>query len=149
MKSISILDWQIARYCPPVLDLLYNIFSSTDKPFRDRYYSKLVDTYHTSLSATIRKLGSDPELYSYETLQQQLRKFGDFTLLCAPLIISIRVAIATNSSGDNDGSTDKREKILSNIHSSGETQTEYSRLINELLIDLVNYGYVDLNSDPV
>lgn len=146
---VSLLDWQIARYCPPVLDLLYNIFSSTDKAFRDQHYSELLETYHTSLSATIRKLGSDPELYSYENFQHQLRRFGDFTLLCAPLIISIRVAKATNSSDDNDDSTDKREKVLSNIHSSEETQTKYSRLINELLIDLVNYGYVDLNSDFV
>lgn len=144
MKSLSILDWQIARYCPPVLDVLYNIFSSTDKSFRDQYYTKLLETYHLTLSETICKLGSDPtKLYSYENFQGQLRKFGDFTLLCAPLLISIRVAQPKDTNND-DKNTGKREKVLANIHSNEETQTEYSRLINELITDLVNYGYVQI-----
>lgn len=141
---MSILDWQIARYCPPVLDLLYNVFSSTDKPFRDQYYETLLKTYHASLSDTIRKLGSDPtKLYSYEHFLGQLRKYGDFTLLCAPLLISIRVAQAKNAT-ENDDSIGKREKVLSNIHNHEQTQTEYSRLINDLVTDLVNYGYVTI-----
>lgn len=92
----------------------------------------------------IRKLGSDPKkLYSYENFQGQLRKFGDFTLLCAPLLISIKVAQPKDTS-ENDENIGKREKVLANIHSNKNTQTEYSRLINELLTDLVNYGYVKI-----
>lgn len=92
-KSICFVDWQISRYCPPVLDLLYNIFSSTDTSFRDQHYEKLLQTYYSSLSDTIRKLGSDPDkLYTYENFENQLRKFGRYALLCAPLIIGITVA---------------------------------------------------------
>lgn len=138
------MDWQIARYCPPVLDLLYNIFSSTDKSFRDQHYTKLLETYHTTLSETIRKLGSDPiKLYSFQQFQQQMQKFGDFALLCAPLIISIRVARPKNNC-DNGENTEKRKKVLLNIHNHEETQTEYSRLINDLLTDLVDYGYIKI-----
>lgn len=142
------MDWQISRYCPPVLDLLYNIFSSTDTSFRDQHYEKLLQTYYSSLSDTIRKLGSDPDkLYTYENFENQLRKFGRCALLCAPLIIGITVA------GPNDVSnldeyaellnTDENIDVLKPFE--GDTKIKYSRLINDLVTDLVNYGYLGKN----
>lgn len=78
----------------------------------------------------IRKLGSDPDkLYSYENLQFQLKKFGNFTLICAPIIISLR--------------KNKREHV-ENIHKDfiDETQEEYNKEMNDLVSDLLNYKYI-------
>lgn len=146
LESICLLDWQITRYCPPVLDLLYNIFTATDKPFRDQHYEKLLKTYYSSLSDSIRKLGSDPDkLYTYENLKDQLRKFGKFALLCAPMIISLCVA-GPNDIGNLDDWTeflDKGEEPDLLRPYNEDTQQKYSTLINDLVTDLVNYGYVE------
>lgn len=139
------MDFQLSRYSPPVLDLLYNIFSSTDKQFRAKNYDELLKTYYSSLSSIIEKLGSDPKkLYSFENLQAQLRKYGEFALLCGPMVIQIKVANAKDI-GNLDEYAELVEKgieaDLVNKYDE-ETQMEYSTLINDLVTDLVNYGYV-------
>lgn len=147
VKAMSFVDWQISRYCPPVLDVLYTIFSATDKQFRKQHYDKLLKTYYSSLSETIRKLGSDPnKLYTYENFQSQLRKFGEFALLCAPLIIQLRVAGAKDI-----GNLDEYAEAIEHGEEADllkpydeQTQSEYSTLINDLVTDLVDYGYVKL-----
>lgn len=144
LTSICILDWQITRYCPPVFDLLYMIFSSTDKSFRDQHYHTLIDTYYSTLSDTIRKLGSDPnQLYTFDQFQMQLRKFGDFTLLCAPIIISLRLAKAKVGSNQNDGIDDEPSAHITNEYNQ-QSQMQYDRMINELVEDLANYGYIQI-----
>lgn len=139
------MDWQISHFCSPAVDVLYNIFTSTDKEFRDQHYDTLLKTYYTSLSEMIRKLGSDPrKLYTYENLQSQLRKFGEYALLMAPMIISIRVAKETDVSNLDEFAqlVEKGEDVDLIRKFDGETQKEYSRLVNGLVTDLVNYGYV-------
>lgn len=139
------VDWQLTHYSPPVIDLLYNIFSSTDKPFRDQHYEKLLKTYHSSLSQTTRKLGSDPNrLYTYENLQMQMQKYSDYALLLTPMIIALRVAKA-NDVFNLDDYAEMLERgedadILGQF--DDETQHEFSRQINGLVTDLVDYGYV-------
>lgn len=144
LKAICLVDWQLTHYCPPVFDLLYNIFSSTDKEFRDRHYEHLLKAYHQSLSDTIRRLGSDPKQYTYEDLQKQMQKYSDFALTLAPMIISIRVARAKDVSNLDDYAQLLEQGVEADVlgQFDEDTQKEYSRQINGLLTDLVNYGYV-------
>lgn len=145
VKSICLLDFQLGRYSPPVLDLLYNIFSSTDQKFRAQHYDKLLKTYYATLSNTIEKLGSDPKkLYTFENLQAQLRKYGEFALLCGPMVIQIKVA----NSSDVGNLDEYAELVESGVEADlineydEATQMLYDSLINGLVTDLVNYGYV-------
>lgn len=94
----------------------------------------------------IRKLGSDPnKLYPNDIFQMQLRKFGEYALLMAPLIISIRVAKEADVSNlDEFAKLIEQGKDAEMIHKfEGETQQQYSRLVNDLITDLVNFGYVE------
>lgn len=144
------MDWQLTHYCPPVLDLHYNIFSSTDKQFRDKHYDQLLQSYYFSLSETIRKLGSDPnELYTFENLQAQLKKYAEFALLCAPVIIQIRIA-SEKDFGDLDTYAeliDKGEEADLINKFDDATQKLFSTLINDLLTDLVDY--YGLHNKPI
>ncbi|XP_055312342.1 uncharacterized protein LOC129574385 [Sitodiplosis mosellana] len=145
LKSICFVDWQLTHYSPPVIDVLYNIFSSTDKPFRDLHYEKLLKTYYSSLSQTIRKLGSDPnKLYTYENFQEQMRKYSDYALLLAPMIITIRLAKAKDVANlDDYAECLERGEEADVVHEfDDETQAEFSKQINGLVTDLVDYGYV-------
>lgn len=146
IKAVCLLDWQIARYGPPVFDLLYNIFSSTDKQGRKEHYETLLKTYYKSLSDMVQKLGSDPKkLYTFENLESQMRRFGKFALLFGPMIIQIRVAKAKDV-GDLDEYSERvengEEPDLIQF-SDEDTVKQYTTWINDLVTDLVNYGYVE------
>lgn len=140
------MDWQLSRFGPPVLDLLYFIFTVTDKEFRQQHYHSRLETYYNSLSQTIMKLGSDPQkLYTFENLQSQLRRFGDYAVLFASMIIQVRVAkIEHFSDLDNFAECIDRDQ---NVNIIGEfddkTQAEYAIQINDLFTDLDNYGYLE------
>ena len=144
---MSFIDWQISRYCPPVFDVLYTVFSATDKKLRALHLKKLLDEYYSSLSETIRKLGSDPnKLYTYEDFQRQLKKFGKFALLCGPFLIQIKVAGAKDI-GNLDEYAESIEKgeegdVFNPF--CEETQSVYSTWVSDLVSDLVDYGYVEI-----
>lgn len=135
----------MAHYCSPAVDVLYNIFTSTDKQFRDQHYAKLLDTYYSSLCEMIRKLGSDPQkLYSFSDFQQQLAKLGEYALLYAPIIFSIRLAQAKDVENldvyaehlENGDDIDLFREF------DEKTQMIYNPLINDAVTDLVDYGYI-------
>lgn len=44
------LDWQMARYSSPVLDVVYFIFCCTTKQLRNAHYDELLHIYHASKS---------------------------------------------------------------------------------------------------
>lgn len=73
-----------------------------------------------------------------------MRKYSDYVLLMAPLIITYRLAKA-NHVADLDDFAERLERgeDADVIHKfDGETQAEFSKQINGLLTDLVDYGYV-------
>lgn len=66
------------------------MFSSTDRKLREEHYDKLIKIYHNALSNTITKLGSDPEkLFSFNDLLGELKRYGRFGLLLAPILLQI------------------------------------------------------------
>lgn len=76
------MDWQLSRYASPVIDINLFIFTATDKAFREKNYHNLLNIYHFTLSANIRKLGSDPKkLFPFEMLEKELRNFAWHALL--------------------------------------------------------------------
>lgn len=53
--DICLLDWQIARYSSPILDIVYYMFICTKKELRDMHYDNFLKTYHESLTIHIRR----------------------------------------------------------------------------------------------
>lgn len=55
LKSVCFIDWQVTRYGSTVLDLMYYIFSCTTRELRGHYYNSYLQTYHESLTQSIRR----------------------------------------------------------------------------------------------
>lgn len=146
MKAISFIDWQNARYCPPILDFVYIVFTSTDKEFRRQHHEKMMKTYYSSLSENIRKLGSDPnKLYTYENFQNQLRKSGEYVMLRGLMMVQIKLASAEEVTNIDEYSEliDRGVDVdLINL-TDEQSLLEYSRLVNEITTDLFDYGYIN------
>lgn len=142
---MAMVDWQLCRYLSPAIDLVYNIFTSTDKALRDSDYENLLKHYHLSLSNTIERLGSDPErLFSYNDLQNELKRYGKFGVIMAPALLRVMLADPKDIRNYEDlGSPEEEEKHVRTIGISAEdTLIAYRKRLIDLTTDIVNFGYL-------
>lgn len=139
------VDWQLARFGSPVLDLHYNLFCVSDKKLRDKEYQNLMKHYHQSLSDIVRKLGSDPDkLFPFGEFQESLKKFGKFAFVMAPILTQIMLADPKDVPD-----LDEMSVAMSNEGEDVEfvrgfdeaTQLHYNERISDLMSDLIEYGY--------
>lgn len=73
------IDFQLARYASPVLDIMFFIYSCTEEELRVQYYDDLLKTYHENLCQIVKDFGSNPEyLFPFKALEVNLYKFNLF-----------------------------------------------------------------------
>lgn len=138
------MDWQISRYGSPVIDLIYYIFSATDKDLRASEYKNLLNLYHSSLSEIVKKLGSDPEkLFSFKDFEAQIKKFGKFPFLMTPILIQVMLAAAKDINDMEEVrkdmvTADKKITLVSGF--DDRTQLAFNKRINDVITDMVDFG---------
>jgi hypothetical protein len=66
----KMIDFQLARFASPAIDISFFIYSCTNDELRDQYYDDLLKTYHTSLCDLIRDFGSNADnLFSFSAFE--------------------------------------------------------------------------------
>lgn len=66
----KMIDFQLARFASPVIDISFFIYSCTTEELRAQHYDDLIKTYHNSLSQLITDFGSNPEyLFPFSALE--------------------------------------------------------------------------------
>lgn len=145
-EDIGILDWQIIRYVSPAIDIVYNLFTSTDKAFRDKEYENLLQIYYETFSNTVKLLGSDPKkLFTFDDLQSELKEFGNYAFLLVPINTQMTQAdsndlINWDERGNNMGNEESRLEFITGLNE--QAQLEYNRRLNEFFEDAVDkLGY--------
>ncbi|KAK5642398.1 hypothetical protein RI129_008565 [Pyrocoelia pectoralis] len=136
--ELSMLDWQLARFASPALDILFFIFVCTDKGLREHYYMQLIESYYQSLSDFLEKLGSDPKTaLPYEVLLQHLEKFAGFGLFTAIWFN------ATNLKESDDVpdyySTDCDDVLVTMM--TTVPKRGYLQRTRDVVTDMIKYGY--------
>ncbi|XP_058815884.1 uncharacterized protein LOC131679228 [Topomyia yanbarensis] len=72
-KSCVLLDFQICRYLPPVIDVLLTIYLTTRRSHREQFLDDYLKFYHKTLSSKLRQFDLDPEkVLNWEQLQRSL-----------------------------------------------------------------------------
>ncbi|XP_023015324.2 uncharacterized protein [Leptinotarsa decemlineata] len=67
-KSCFLVDYQLTRYGPPAMDLLFLLYTNTDKETRKQYMDAAVREYHEELSRILNKYDVDVNnIYDFET----------------------------------------------------------------------------------
>lgn len=141
--KISFLDWQESRYGSPVLDLTYFFMSSTTKPLRDQHFNEFLQIYYSSLEASLKKCGSDPEeLFTFNDMQEQFKRFGKYGLMCAPMLLQVIVPdpkdiAQLDSYADNveEGSTQDF------VTFDEKTEVAYKARLSDVINDAIEYGW--------
>lgn len=144
-EDVRILDWQVIRYISPAIDILYNIFTSTDKALREMEYDNLLKVYHDSLSNMVKLLGSNPgELFTLNDLKNELKICGNYALLLTPMLLSISLADSSEISNldemcDKIADGETRHELITGLNENA--QLEYAQRLNDAMDDLIKLGY--------
>lgn len=144
-KAITFVDWQMARYTSPAIDLSQYLFTSTDKPFRAAHLDELLNVYYTNLAHTIRATGSDPDvLFPEAELQRQLRLFGGYGAILAPIMMSIVIADVSEITNVDE----MAEKMATGAGNSGTMAMlsdakarAYAQRLSDVLADIRRFGW--------
>lgn len=124
--------------------MLYNLFTSTDKKLRDEHYENLLKHYHSSLSEAIEAMGSDPKaLFTFDDLQNELKRFGKFAFLSSPLLIRIMLADPKDIRNYDDLKPHEEELKRDQKYAALDENADlkYRDRINGVVGDLIRYGY--------
>lgn len=132
------------RYVSPGVDLVYNLFTSTDSTLRDLEFDNLLNIYYESLSNMVRLLGSDPdELFTFKNLQDELKTCGIYALITGPMVIQISLATSSEMTNLNevfdktvDGGTIELTSELNK-----EAKNCYEQRLSEMIEDVLKRGY--------
>ncbi|KAK4875663.1 hypothetical protein RN001_012085 [Aquatica leii] len=138
--EICFLDWQMACFGSPALDLSYFIFTSTDKRTRDKYYDKLLKEYYDSFSSFLKEFGGDPDKqFSFDTLKSHMKQYGIYGL-----IWSIMILFVCTSDGDDipdiQASSNVDDVIAMENHNTKHLQLYNSR-IRDVITDVERLGF--------
>lgn len=137
-----LIDWQMSRYGPPIIDLFYFILSTTDKLFRDQHFTELLNEYHSKLSIFMGKLGSDVDrVYPKSKFESDLIRFNRFPLIFACVSATFRMA-DENHILDLDEYAEricKGERPDLIMKFDPETEVLYKKVLNDLVTDVIQY----------
>uniref|UniRef100_A0A8W7PPW8 CHK kinase-like domain-containing protein n=1 Tax=Anopheles coluzzii TaxID=1518534 RepID=A0A8W7PPW8_ANOCL len=77
--AMRMIDFQLARYCSPALDIAFFVYSCTSQALRDAHYEDLLGAYHGGLAEMLRDLGSDPDtVFPRAELEKEMRQYARF-----------------------------------------------------------------------
>lgn len=144
-EDIHLIDWQLSHIQSPASDVLYNIFTTTDRALRDKEYNNLIKLYYESMSTMMKSLGSDPDkLFTYADLLGELKRCGVNVLLLAPIILlgvhadvsDLDEVLLKAAEGDD------KADFVSSI--SAKDQFAYDQRLNEVFEDIFKLGYYEI-----
>lgn len=81
VDDIRFVDFQLARFSSPVLDLQYFLCTSTSDEVRFRQRDHLLSEYHAEFRDTLEVLDLDPDQYTLEQLKEEFEETEGFGLL--------------------------------------------------------------------
>lgn len=146
-EDIIFIDWQISRYASPVLDLVYFLFTATDKETRDNHYERLLKLYHDSLSnILIQFVESSENVFSFDKFKEEMKRFGRYGLLMSICLLSF-VTISPEDLPDMDeamedwmrNDSDEQKNVLMQV--AEENSKRMQPRIRDIILDIDRYGY--------
>lgn len=93
------------------------------------------------------RLGSDPdELYSYEMMQEEFRKFGRFGLIIAsaalPVILKDHGQDLEKVIDEKQDTTTRIKDALNNLFTSDKSRARFEQRLRDVVVDMARLEYI-------
>lgn len=132
-KKIYIIDFQLIRYCPPALDLLFLIYNNTSRQVRDNHMDEFIKIYYNSLKNNLDLYNVDiNQFYTLENFYESTKYYKTSGIIIALAYLQYNL-YPQESREEYDNSAVKIAKYYSE-----ERSKPYKEKIRNLLVDLYN-----------
>jgi thiamine kinase-like enzyme len=111
VDDIRLVDFQLARFSCPALDLQYFLCTSTNDEVRFQQRDHILSEYHAELRDTLGALDLDPDQFTLEQLKEKFEEMEVFGLL---IVCTILWAMLASSSEAPDFSELKETDLNTN-----------------------------------
>jgi len=72
----KLIDFQMSRYAPPVLDIVHYLFACTEKRLRDEHFPDFMDAYYNTMDQKLKSCNLSLEgIYPRSVFNRQLQQF--------------------------------------------------------------------------
>ncbi|XP_058058525.1 uncharacterized protein LOC131209465 [Anopheles bellator] len=148
--NIKLIDWQLCRYCSPVLDLVYFIFNCTDEELRAHSYHRLLNVYYNILGVHLHRLSGNVERqFPRSAFRDQLKRFGRYGLVMSFLVLPI-ICTPNDELPDTDSAIEDLMKEISGGTGTGDftygttekAATRYKERMSGTIRDVIRLGYM-------
>lgn len=130
---MKFLDWQLARFGSPVLDLSYFLYTSASKENLNDLM-KLLKVYHDSLRGYLQQFDcSSDYLFPFVELQQHWKKYAKFGLGMAFLVINVML-MEENELPNVSSENQSGENFIEAFQSNSKNNSTYFRTIIDILV---------------
>jgi len=152
----KLIDFQMSRFAPPVLDIVHYLYACTEKPLRDEHFSTFMDAYYNTLDQKLTSCDLRlEEIYPRSVFNRQLQLYGVYGLIMGafslPFFISNAsevIDIDTVSEAIQDLSTSSDEPKYKELIEEYEmlnarTLPIFKRRIIGIVKDLIKYNMTE------
>ncbi|KAJ9583829.1 hypothetical protein L9F63_021832, partial [Diploptera punctata] len=92
VEDIRLLDFQIARYSSPALDLQYFMCNCPNDEVRFQHRDTLLEEYYSELADYCKSMGLESELISFKQLKEEFEEKNFFGLITACTVLRLMLA---------------------------------------------------------
>ncbi|XP_038211260.1 uncharacterized protein LOC119831803 [Zerene cesonia] len=129
------IDFQTLSRSNPIVDILYFLFSGSDKEFRAKYLRKSFDHYYSELCASLTRLDLNPqEIYPKEDFEYELKE-----VLPLGLFIGLLLLMVVTVEMEDFPKLDENSELEDIYYSPSES---YKTRMNDLLEDCIAMGVI-------
>lgn len=140
LLEMRFIDFQIARYGSPTLDLQYFLYTSVEAGVREEHWRELLTTYADELRATLTALGHAQEAVTVDALEEDMRSRASFGLVSACTVLSAVVADPSDAINLDDFTLEELEKGDAKVFEKVVAGKRFHHALQRLLPVFVKNG---------
>ncbi|CAO1334302.1 unnamed protein product [Diamesa serratosioi] len=143
VTSCKFVDFQLARYCPPAMDLCSLIIINSFKELREKYIIEIIDSYYESFQIELKNKGINSNILTKSEITSSYKEYQLAGLIEAALfghVVLLPSDLSTNilnSSEDYDNFINKsRVDVCLNAF---ENDIHFRQRLTEILTEIVDF----------
>ncbi|KAJ9583831.1 hypothetical protein L9F63_026840 [Diploptera punctata] len=134
VEDIRLLDFQIARYSSPALDLQYFMCNCPNDEVRFQHRFTLLEVYYSELADYCKSMSLESELISFEQLKEEFEEKNFFGLITACTILCVIVAEQEDVPDFKNMKDDNSEDIGSSFAKNTVSRKKFREVFQKLLV---------------
>ncbi|XP_068081390.1 uncharacterized protein [Anabrus simplex] len=133
-----LVDFQLCRFASPALDLQFFFYTTPQSEVRLKHYDDMLRVYHETLCDTLKSLGCEEDLISFQELQAEMEYNRLNGLIASCGILVIILADPEDAMDFSKLSSEDIGKV--NLMNNAQNGARYQKVFKDLLLHFEEKG---------